>query len=381
MGITPARVAIVGGGISGLSTAYRLKKNGSDVTLFEAAPHVGGKIGTIYCDGFELDLGPVTISGTPGLRQIISGLGLEVIEASDASKVRYIYSKGKLHRVGANPLKSSVLSVAGKLSMLKAPFTSKVKEGETVAKYAQRRFGDEAYRRLFNPMMNGIYAGNSELIGAQSVFKKQGPRKIISLRGGFKSLTHALSTKLGSSIKTNATIGDLRDFDKIHFTTPAFVTANLIRHLDHKLADMLAGIRYSDVSQVYCEVIPGEQKFDGFGFLVPSEERMSLLGAICVSNIFPEKAPDGKTLFVLFCGGDRPYSFTPTVEGAVNEFNKILEPALTKVLHVQEWKQAIPQFYVGHQKILDQIGQFEKENPQIRISGNYITGVAVGDCI
>jgi len=378
MGIRQARIAVVGGGISGLATAYKEKKKGNDVTLFEAASCVGGKIGTIYTEGFELDLGPITITETPSLMRLIAELDLEIVEASNATRVRYIYSRKKLHRVGPNILTGSLLSARGKLSMLKAPFSSKPKKDETVAMYARRRFGKQAYQRLFNPLMNGIYAGNSELISARVITKKQGPRKIISFRGGMKKLTEALADKLGDSIQRNSTITDFTNFDKVCFATPAFVTAELIRHLNRDLADTLKGIHYSSVSQIFCEVIPGETKFDGFGFLVPSEERMSLLGAVCVSNIFPSKAPDGKMLFVLFCGGDRPYSFTPSVEGAVNEFGDILQPALTKVLHVQSYDQGIPQFYVGHDEIVEKLAAFD---PNFAFCGNYISGVAIGDCV
>ncbi|MEI9917710.1 MAG: FAD-dependent oxidoreductase [Bacteroidota bacterium] len=370
-------VAVVGAGISGLSIAYQSKKNGDDVTVFESSRRVGGKIGSIYCRGLELDLGPVTISETGKLRELASELNLEIIEASDATKKRYIYSKGKLHSVG---IRSSLLSAAGKLSMLKAPFASKARPNETVAGYARRRFGSEAYQRLFNPMMNGIYAGNSELIHAQSVFKKRGPRKIISFKGGIAALTNALADKLGDSLILNRSVEDLdelKDFDEIHITTPAFVTANLIK----ELAEPLKSIHYTEVTQIFCECVPGERKFEGFGFLVPSEERMSLLGAICVSNIFPSKVSEGRRLFVLFCGGDRPYPFTPSADNAVKEFNKILEPGLTKVIHTQEYRKGIPQFYIGHDKFVDQIRQFERQNPRIKITGNYLTGVGVGDCL
>ncbi|MEJ0030474.1 MAG: hypothetical protein WDO15_08940 [Bacteroidota bacterium] len=169
----------------------------------------------------------------------------------------------------------------------------------------------------------------------------------------------------------------MKDFDEIHITTPAFVTADLIK----ELSEPLKSIHYSDVTQIYCECVPGVNSFEGFGFLVPSEERLSLLGAVCVSNIFPSKSSEGRKLFVLFCGGDRPYSFSPSVDGAVKEFNKIIQPGLTKVVHVQEFKKGIPQFYVGHQKIVEQVRQFEKENPRIRISGNYLSGVGIGECL
>ena len=371
------KIAVVGAGISGLSLAYQSTKNGNDVTLFEASRNAGGKIERVYCQGLELDLGPITISETPTIAGLASELNVEIIEASDATKKRYIYSGGRLNPVG---LTGSLLTFGGKMSMLAAPFKSKPQPDETVAAYAQRRFGKEAYQKLFNPMMNGIYAGNSELIHARSVFKKRGPRKIISFKGGISALSNALAGKLGNSLVTNKPVRDLdelKDFDEVHITTPAFVTADLVK----ELSEPLRSIHYADVTQIYCEFVPGVNRFEGFGFLVPSEEKMSLLGAICVSNIFPSKVSDGRKLFVLFCGGDRPYPFVPSVDDAVREFNNILQPGLTKVIHVQEFKRGIPQFYVGHEKIVEQISQFEKKNPRIKITGNYLTGVGVGDCL
>ena len=371
------KVAVVGAGITGLSVAYHSKKNGNDVTLFEASRNVGGKISTVYSEGLELDLGPISVSETPKLNELISELNINSIPASDAVQKRYIYSRGQLHFAG---IASSLLSFPGKMSMLKAPLATAAKVDETVAAYASRRFGKEAYLRLFNPMMNGIYAGNSELLCARTVLKKRGPRKIISFKGGISELTNALACKLGNSVVTNRAIKDLnelKDFDEVHITTPAFVTANLVK----ELSVPLKSIHYSTVSQIYCEVVPGIRKFEGFGFLVPSEERMSLLGAVCVSNIFPSKVPEGRNLFVLFSGGDRPYPFTPSIDDTVKEFNKILQPAVTKVLHVQEFKNGIPQFYIGHDKIIEQVRQFEEANPRIKIKGNYLSGVAVGDCL
>jgi oxygen-dependent protoporphyrinogen oxidase len=370
------KIAVVGAGISGLSLAYRLNKEGNDVTVFESAGKVGGKIGTVYCEGLDLDLGPISIAETPALKELVSELGLEIIEATDATKLRYVYSKGKLHK--ASPF-GSLLSPGGKISMWKSLFTSKGEKDESVASYATRRFGKQAYQRLFNPLMNGIYAGNAELLSARSVIKNRAPRKIVSIKGGVAALTGALAARLCVSL--NSSFDDFNSFDQTYLTTPAYVTAELIKKFDVPLSEKLSNIRYSSLSQIFVETVPGKIKFDGFGFLVPSEERMSLLGAVCVSNIFPSKVSEGRSLFVLFCGGDRPYEFKATVEGAVNEFKNILQPALAKVIHVEEYVKGIPQFYIGHQEIVGRIEDFELRNPKIRIRGNYISGVAVGDCI
>lgn len=396
-------VAIAGGGITGLSLALKLKRSGNNVVLFEACSNSGGKIATMYKDGFELDLGPVTCAETPALRHLIESVGLDenIVAASSASSIRYIYSRKKLHRVEPGALKmmtGSLLPVKGKLAFWKFPFAGKKDEDESAAEFARRRFGEEAYQKLFNPMLNGIYAGDAEKLSARSTLNlsNRKSRPIISLTGGMGKLTNAMRCELNGAVITNTPVNSIaktssgvrvsfqagvETFEQVYFTTPSFVTADLLRNIDHRLHDTLKQIRYSDVTQVYCEVVQGEINFDGFGFLVPSEERMSLLGAVCVSNVFPQKTPDGRMMFVLFVGGDRPYPFTASKEGALDEFNKILKPAITKVLHVQEWKKAIPQFYVGHEKIVERIKAFEKYTPKISIRGNFVSGVAVGECV
>jgi oxygen-dependent protoporphyrinogen oxidase len=325
------KIAVAGAGITGLSLAYRLQKSGHNVTVFECAAKAGGKIGTTYSHGLKLDVGPISIADTPALSELVAELDLEIMEATDATSLRYIYSRGRLHK--ASPM-SSLLSPGGKLAMLQALFTGKKEEDESGASYATRRFGKQAYQRLFNPLMNGIYAGNAERLGAKTVIKRRAPRKIVSLKGGLASLTDALSSKL--DVRFNQPLTDFDAFDEVYLTTPAFATAAMIRKYDSDLADKLAHIRYSSLSQIFIEVVPGSTKFDGFGFLVPSEEKMSLLGAVCVSNIFPGKVSGGRSLFVLFCGGDRPYEINISNEGAIEEFKRIVQPALAEVIHVED---------------------------------------------
>jgi oxygen-dependent protoporphyrinogen oxidase len=400
MDLRRQRIAVVGAGISGLSLALHLKRGGNEVVIFEASDHPGGKVGTIYKDGFELDLGPITCVETPALKGLLKRLDLnsEVLTASAASSVRFIYSRNKLRRIETSAfgiLRSSLLSVPGKLAFVKSIFVPRNEKDESVAQFARRRFGEQAYQKLFNPALNGVYAGDAEKLSARFTlksFNSRKRRKVIALKGGFRRLVESIALQLGGLILTNTTVMAITrtddgvkvchtrgsyEFDKVYLTTPSFVTANLVKELGQPLKQ----IHYSSVTQVYCEVIPGEMQFGGFGFLVPSEEKMSLLGAICVSNILPGKAPDGRTLFVLFVGGDRPYPFSATVEGAIEEFNKILRPALCRMLHVQHWDKGVPQFYVGHEEIVAAVKDFEKNNPSICISGNYITGVAIGDCI
>lgn len=424
-------VAIVGAGISGLVLAYQLKKKGYDVTVFESAAKTGGKIKTSCTEGFELDLGPVSCAETESLKQLLSELNLEseVLIAQSAVSKRYIYSKGKIHAIEPSPpklLTHPMLSLGGKISLLKdifiKPHTEQI-DDETVEQFVTRHFGKEAHQKLFNPVLNGIYAGDSEALSISSTLplvkrlaKEHGSvikglrkekdklkmgRKIISIKGGFSKLIESLQSNLNGRLhlsaevisiekkndQVNLTVKEsneekLHTFDKVFLALPAYAAGSLIKEVDSNLADLLQQIRYTHVSQIYCEVeLNDKSAFDGFGFLIPAEEKLSLLGTICISNIFPQKSPEGKKLFALFCGGTRPYAFEARVEDALKEFNTILKPTSIHMLRVQEWSNAIPQFEVGHQTILNKIKSFEEKNLSIAFAGNYVSGVSLGDCI
>jgi len=430
MGIGGESIAIAGAGISGLSLAHQLRKQGKSVTVFEADAKAGGKIKTIHKDGFELDLGPVSCAETASLAELIKDLKLEdqVLPAAGAVSKRYIYSGGAIHAIEPSPLKllmHPMLSWSGRFGLLKDLFIQPEKEpaeDETVAQFARRHFGEEAHQKLFNPVLNGIYAGDSEALSVTSTLsmvktlagkygsvvkglraekdKLKSSRKIISMKGGFSQLIEALQNESGSNLHLSSGITKITPdkdgvlltirekdtfkeqfFSKVYLTLPAYACADLINDIDAALARALRQINYPKVWQIYCEVETASRTFDGFGFLIPASERLSLLGAICISNIFPDKAPQGKKLFALFCGGERPYLMEPGVEEAIREFHSIMQPSLIKALHVQEWSQAIPQFYVGHQNLRSKLKELETANPCIAFAGNYVSGVSLGDCV
>ncbi len=432
MGMTDESIAVVGAGISGLSLAYKLKKQGKSVTVFESAAEAGGKIKTIHKEGFELDLGPVSCAETATLKQLMTDLQLEehVIQAQSAVSKRYIYSGGAIHAIEPSPLKllmHPMLSWSGRFGLLKdlfiKPEAEQTHQDETVAQFVRRHFGEEAHQKLFNPVLNGIYAGDSEALSISSTLamvktlatkygsvikglraekdKLKTSRKIIGMKGGFIRFVEALQKEVGSGLHLSSEVKKIAPFengvklsiqskkegekeqffDKVYLTLPSYACANLLADVDAKVATALKQIKYPRVWQIYCEVETSDQAFDGFGFLVPAIERKSLLGAICISNLFPDKAPAGKKLFALFCGGDRPYAFEPSVENAIREFHSILKPSLLKVLHVQEWSQAIPQFHVGHQALRNDLKQFKARFPAIAFAGNYVSGVSLGDCV
>ena len=96
------KVAVIGGGISGLTTAFLLKRKGVDVTVFEACEDVGGNVQTIQKGGYTIEQGPNSLLRSPRLVDLVRMLGLEeqVVAANPAAQKRYILSDGKLEAMG-----------------------------------------------------------------------------------------------------------------------------------------------------------------------------------------------------------------------------------------------------------------------------------------
>ena len=172
------KVAVIGGGVSGLSTAFYLKEGGAEVKVFERAPKVGGKMKTVYEEGYIVETGPNGfLDGKPYTLNLVKALGLTeaLYPSSDKARKRFIYSKGKLIRLPEDPLsflKSPLLSARGKLRLAKE-FLVPPKEGdedETLAEFARRRLGEEALNRLLDPMVAGIFAGDPERMSLKAAF-------------------------------------------------------------------------------------------------------------------------------------------------------------------------------------------------------------------
>jgi oxygen-dependent protoporphyrinogen oxidase len=297
-----------------------------------------------------------------------------------------------------------------------------VPEDESVTDFVQRHFGKEVLQKLFDPVLSGIYAGDPDRLSVLSVLpllkkleRENGSvirglwrnrknlnlkRGIISFQGGFQSLTETLVKEIGPSLHLNARVEAIKQSGevievvvtengeqkkiisrKLILTLPAPGAALLLANLDLPISETLKSIPYNPVSQVYCVVENKDfNPFDGFGFLVPSTEKMVLMGAVHNSGLFAKKAPAGYSLFTLFFKGRS--NDEATFRQLLKEFTSILKiRSFPKVLHIQSWREAIPQFEVGHYKKLQRIAEFERNNPLVHLAGNYISGVSVGDCV
>jgi len=237
------KIAIIGGGISGLTAAYEFelaRKRGADIDwqLYEASDRLGGIIETTRKDGFILEGGPDGwVSEKPWARELASELGLEdqLIYSNDATRKTYILKDGQLLPIpdsmrlmvptdlaalDSSPLfspeaKRAYAAEPARANELKA---SAPNQDESVADFTRRHFGDEVLNTLAAPLLSGVFGGDvhklsvravmpqfvamerehgSLILALQSKQRLETPKSIFtSLRDGMATLTDALASKL-----------------------------------------------------------------------------------------------------------------------------------------------------------------------------------------
>ena len=431
---------VIGAGISGLVAAYRLMRAGRGVLLLEAGPRVGGAISTLRVDGFLVERGPNSIRMTDEIEILAADLGISgEILYGDPRAPRYIYRDGRLAaapsgigRFVCTPL----LSAPAKLRLLAEPFIGRPADGreESIREFVTRRFGREIHDVFIAAFVSGIYAGDTSRLSAEAVFPKlvelerdhggiargaiaslrrqrtsseprprRRPVTVSSFRGGLERLPEALGDALGERLRTETPVERIErregsfvvttsrgavEAGAVYVATAAYDAAALFEGLSPPLARLLREIEYAPLASV-AVAYPREQvahAADGFGFLAPRVSGLRTLGAVFASSLFEGRAPDGWVLFTCFIGG-------ATDPGAVDLADEALAAQVTddlsrtvmatgpaRVLSIARWTRAIPQYTIGHR---DRVAAIESEAARagVRLFGNYLRGVSVGDCV
>jgi oxygen-dependent protoporphyrinogen oxidase len=254
------KVAVVGAGISGLATAWNLRRLADtydvalDLVVYEANATPGGNIRTeaVPTDhgSFLVEWGPNGfLDSKPETVRLCRELGLQpdLLPADESAANRYLFLDGRLQQLPTSPgafLKSSILPLSGRLRALREPYVRSVgAEDESVYDFAARRLGVHAADRLVDPFVSGIFAGDPKalsvraafprltvlenqygsLIRAQKAQKKEraagsaaeqpGPRgHLTSLTHGMSQLIDALQRALGSRLETGVRVERVRRF-------------------------------------------------------------------------------------------------------------------------------------------------------------------------
>jgi protoporphyrinogen/coproporphyrinogen III oxidase len=376
------KIAVIGAGISGLAAAHRVRELDAtaEVILFEAGDRLGGIIGTIRQDGYLIETSADSfITNMPWATDLCRRIGFadRLIPTDPSHRGAMVVSRGQLHpvpegfllmapnRLGA-VMASPILSLRGKLRLACERFIAAKRDGgdESLAAFAKRRLGREAFERLVQPLVGGIYTADPEklslaatlprflemehqhgsLIRAAKANRKaaaggsgsstdiadsedSGARysMFVAPREGLSSFVDAIAKRLPQGcVRLNSTVerlerdgekwrlhsptvsvGLCEEFDAVILATPAPAAAKLLGDVDASLAAELAAIEHAGSAIVILAYDQSQiaHPLNAFGFVVPAIENRRILSASFSSVKFPGRAPDGKVLIRVFLGG------------------------------------------------------------------------------
>lgn len=439
------RIVIIGGGISGLAIAYWCRKNNYEAVVLDKNKEPGGVMESVAGNGFMFDRGPNSgLEVTPLIKQIVDDTGIsdEFIYADGAGDKRYILRDNVLHPLPMKPasfLSTKLFSFNGKLRVLAEPFIGKSKDGyyQSVAEFVSRRLGKEFLDYAINPFVAGVYAGNPEELSVKSAFpklyaleenhggifigaiktaraRKKSPEtakqsaKMFSFKKGMQTFPLAIAKYLGDTVKLNCDVSGVYktdngykvvysqlndeksiDCDTVVSAVPSYAASKIFAGIDKKLVSQLNEIYYPPVLVLYLVYKKSaiHKPLDGFGFLIPSKEKKSFLGAIWSSVIFSDRAEEDKAGFTLFIGGSRNSEIVNMdreilLKKVISEFQEIMLITGKPFSSAHRfWNKAIPQYNIGYIEHERYFSEFENNNPGLFLGGNYRGGIAVGDCI
>lgn len=350
------KVVIVGGGVSGLSTAFFLSQFGIRSTIIEKSDRLGGLIKTDLIEGCQLEAGPDSYVATkPAVTELsreianVDGelLQTDIMGSNDARRRVLVVRgsrlvpmpKGMVMMAPAEwgpTLTSPLFSVRTKLRFLRETLASPRERTEDISlqELVVDHFGDEVLEYVAEPLLSGVYGGYAGQLSAHSVLPRfvdyerrygsivRGVRNerrasppisslFLSFRRGMQSLTDALARAIQPfSSVLHAEVSSLRrkngrwliqagadslEADELVLACPAYAAAAVLRPEAQTLASELAAIPYS--SAVLVTLVYETQKLnhplDAFGFLVPRAERRTLAAATWVGTKFPSRLPHG----------------------------------------------------------------------------------------
>ena len=430
-------VAVIGGGISGLATAWNLMRQGLDVVVLERQANPGGNAVTERIGGFLMEHGPTTIDARAIAATDMGGaLGLdgERCELGPEVRNRYLVGNGSLRSIAAHPmgfLMSDYLSPGARLRMLAemAIPRGRGEADESIAAFCSRRFGPEFTERVMEPLVRGVYGGDADSLSVQAVFpalvnmerhygsisagvmmsrlsrRKMPGRRLYSWRGGIGSLPSLLARQLGDRVHTGVAVRRIRrnlngfvidagsggriSAGAVVIATQPHVSAQLLEGLDDEAAVAAGDIEAPPTAVVYLGYRREQvaHPLDGLGFFSPRSEGRSLNGVQFCSTMFEGRAPEGHVSLAGYFGGDGAPELARAPADALvalarDEFGDLLgakgEPVVARVRH---WPRGLPQYRLGHAERIAALRGAEDRIPGLFLTGNYFEGPSVGACL
>lgn len=425
------RVAVVGGGITGLAAAWELLGAGAEVTVLEASDHLGGKILTEEMGGRPVDLGPdAFVARTPDALELCREVGLvdELVRA--ATDQAAVWVRGKLRPLPRDIVlgvptrltsvaRSRILSSAG---LARAALDLVLPGGgfgadRSVGDVVTDRLGQQVHDLLVDPLFGGIHAGPAGNLSVRATAPQlaaaAASRSLVrgvraqrradagerpgfhSLRGGLGRLVERLEQELregGATIELGTAVESVPvpDADATLVTTPAPVSADLVAASSPEAEAELRAIEYASVT-VTVLTYPASafpRPPTGSGFLVPHSEGRLMTACSFASSKWPHWAGPDEVVLRVSAGrsGDQralEMSDVELLQGVHAELVDAL--ALTAGptrARVARWPSAFPQYRVGHLERVARIeAALERDLPGVHVVGAAYRGLGITTCI
>jgi oxygen-dependent protoporphyrinogen oxidase len=426
-------IVILGGGISGLSCAWYLKKHwGSHIklTILEKSNRLGGWVQTRFHEGFLFEQGPRSCRSKGAGRatlQLIEDLGLqnEVISADPLAKRRYLYTNQKLQPLPHNLL--SWLSSPFLVPLLRAAWRDVRSKpqiaDQSVYDFFAKRLGTHLTNQLVDPLVSGIYAGDMHKLSMQSCFpalfasqmkegslikgmwkkplpstmpsafvQKMQKSPLFSFKKGMQTLINALEKQLEATIcqeryptQLNITAEGIDvvcsdrsvlKADTVISTLPAFALNQLLPVQQ----TLWQQIPYASVVVVNLGYHTSVNAKKGFGYLIPHLEHERVLGCVWDSNVFSEQQMAHQTRLTVMLKEEKGSDPLSTALEAIEKQMGVKVPPDSYQIKMAQ--RAIPQYMVGHQMLNATIHhQIKMLSERLVVMGSAFSGVALNDCV
>ncbi|MCP4700176.1 MAG: protoporphyrinogen oxidase [Gammaproteobacteria bacterium] len=436
-------VLIIGGGISGLSVAGWLAREGVSAEVWEWETNPGGKIRSSQTGGYLTEsAASMVMNFRPEVNRLLNFSGLlnaKTLRSSVAENGRYVVHNRRLAllsmRLG-ELIFSPLWSLRGKLRLLAEPFIPKGgSEEESVSRFISRRLGKEFLENAMEPFVAGVLASDPDLANASQVLprlavleRRYGSltlgvflhkilrrrtavvSEVFSFANGMADLTETLAKTPGLHFHGGLSVSELapattsrgwrvtatssRGERTVHarqvvLSTPADTAANLLAPLDSELSTLLHGIQYAPLSVVHLgfDKSAVRHPLDGAGFLVPRREHLALSGNLWMSTLFPGRAPQGKVLLSSYLGGARlAHAAAWDDERSAAKVMSDLKPLLgirssPEMVRIDRHERALPLYHGAYHGRLREIEKHLQQLPGLHLAANYRGGVSVRDRI
>lgn len=422
------RVAIVGGGITGLAAAYEaaIEEPDAEIVVYERGDEFGGKLATTTFVGRLVDLGAdAFLARVPWGLDLCRELGMETALVSPAQQAAYVWADGALRRLPPGlvlgvPTDIEAVHasgiVPGPITVTPAPVPLRHDEDVSVGALVRAQLGDAVFERLVDPLLGGINAGDGDRLSLRAAAPQlaaaaeQGRDLVASLRaqpparsgpvfyapiGGMGALADALVDALvakGVRLRRATPVDslDALDADRAVLAVPAYRAAELVREVAPAAGDLLAGIAYASVALVTMAFPPEAvtRPLDASGFLVPRTEGLLMSATSWSSSKWAHLSSDHSVIVRVSAGrfGDE--------RAMALDDNELVDALLVEVartsgllgepldVRVTRWPGSFPQYEPGHLDRVDRIeADLRDRLPNVVLAGAALRGLGVPACI